>query len=1744
MKFLCLFFIYILSSSLTYQFSSTSQTPLSPFDVENVSTSPHYDQTISIDVHSDNPFDYMKTKKDLIDLYIKPLRFKQSDTTPSSSVSPKATRPKASSVTNNKEETMLSQKVIKSISASSNYKEIKDGNIEVYSADNILGENNDNKFWCSLGNHEMNDIIVVNIDFDISYRLSSIYINWAFAPGQFKIIGSNKDDKSDLFTIIDWRYSIKNTDMTWWKNEIGNASTRWKHKSFDEYITLSFPTFTKHISILLRYPFNDYFGIYSIKFYTKTSTTSILKQIDSMQCLSTLNGQFTEGTPLVATDCISSISEGDGRNVFNINIDNTIRIDDKCLTIRTNDINPVTLESCAKSEAFGDDRSKWTIMSDGRIRSNKESDICIDVDISNVIIDKENIVVKANSESDDGNHPASNVVSSSIEDYWSSDIVKDIAVFEVYFTKYTVMLSDITISWKFPAKSFKVFVLYSDANWEMIYKTTSNKLAVTTINIKNSDINGIKIIMKESAMKVNDNNVYAINNIAFNTGAKKLMKTSCSNNLMSSMFEIIDVEKRPSNIEYNTSMSKLRNSMTKMLSTQTAYTKMPSMLLALKEKAIKLKKSIENIDNNIYEIKKSFENFYPENKIEPKTEQKLYSLGSSLFSPSTSCHRIKKSFPSKRSGYYYIKSECMANAIKVYCDFENHSKDIYLFKQHKKVLKDKNDVRNICSSIGMEPIEIKSSSMLKSIAKLIEDNTIESSDISSIVPLAYDYSCDSGECARNYRSFNSDKSSTITDIIDLYVKENRNIFADDIDVNVDVVNVFGISKRNNEFTSTKVKRTISYIVCSTNKDENEVDKDYIDLNCDDNLRGEQYSNYEIYSSLKFLCPNHCDIAISGNTVYGTDVYTDNSSICKAAIHSGIITNEGGFVVVEMTPGEDSYKGSERNGIVSKDYKGKWDKSFKVKQYKPLCNGDNDSERQSSFLEISSNLDEIKEKINFLKKMKRIIDSKKNENNEEIRLIMKKIKSDLEKKVNTLISFKQNNTSFNDERKKLIYNDIMNTKNVSSIQKIIQTPIRKSPMSTTVYINYLYNEYKRILSSLTTTKTFSDELKRYIGETISRIDNLKSDVDLGVDIQNKKISKVDLKITSLMKMLFEIDKTINNKLKSTEFAIKESSAKLTSYKIREAFIETYTESDIDTHWRVFNSKKGKGEKSKWVYYDYNIDGHLKVIKQTGSFVDSRSGSHLILRNHQYYDFELTFSVLIKDDSAFGTAFRYIDEFNYYIFEISNKDGGFKRIRRFNKGVPNVIDIKNDGGFIQNKWYYIKIRCIQNNIEVYMSEEANRNDLQFRINDNYFVSGTIAFASQGVHYLLIDTVSVVPLQCSTTNANVFSTETSKYSTLTPTCARFRETFKHGFNDRWRSIDPPNCETCPSIWKKENNVDNRDTLLKQSVLVRTSNPDNEGAIYVLKKEEKICTKGKFTISIKPLDDDGIIGIVFRYNNGNYYTLEMSKKYVRIRKKIIDKFMLVGISSDHGYQKGKWMKVILTMNNDMFNVFITKDENLEVPMKVFPHNIIDNDLLTGVIGISTYNTRALFADIDLSAYNDDSLFISTPPKNFLSSKVSPTNFERANRNILNFSWKKCLNNPFESTRKKFCNVLFLAKNDISNCENDFCKTCCDKLVDKTNPAHKYLCNKQCNNYTGGAADDSTWKSCIEPQNPERSIYNYCESGFAGDFYKEKKCKVDMCNACCVSTDTKKGGETMSDEGLRKCYEKCSDTFMKIKQK
>jgi len=66
----------------------------------------------------------------------------------------------------------------------------------------------------------------------------------------------------------------------------------------------------------------------------------------------------------------------------------------------------------------------------------------------------------------------------------------------------------------------------------------------------------------------------------------------------------------------------------------------------------------------------------------------------------------------------------------------------------------------------------------------------------------------------------------------------------------------------------------------------------------------------------YTCPKYG----AASNVWGTDVYTDDSSVCTAAVHAGRITLAGGgSVTIEMRPGQDSYAGSTRNGITSSAY---------------------------------------------------------------------------------------------------------------------------------------------------------------------------------------------------------------------------------------------------------------------------------------------------------------------------------------------------------------------------------------------------------------------------------------------------------------------------------------------------------------------------------------------------------------------------------------------------------------------------------------------------------------------------------------------------------------------------------------------------------------------------------------------------------------------------------------------------------
>ena len=60
-------------------------------------------------------------------------------------------------------------------------------------------------------------------------------------------------------------------------------------------------------------------------------------------------------------------------------------------------------------------------------------------------------------------------------------------------------------------------------------------------------------------------------------------------------------------------------------------------------------------------------------------------------------------------------------------------------------------------------------------------------------------------------------------------------------------------------------------------------------------------------------------AIQQGAVWGTDTYTDDSGLCRAAVHAGAIPFAGGVVTVARLAGRQIYPGTSRNGIQSSDY---------------------------------------------------------------------------------------------------------------------------------------------------------------------------------------------------------------------------------------------------------------------------------------------------------------------------------------------------------------------------------------------------------------------------------------------------------------------------------------------------------------------------------------------------------------------------------------------------------------------------------------------------------------------------------------------------------------------------------------------------------------------------------------------------------------------------------------------------------
>jgi hypothetical protein len=75
------------------------------------------------------------------------------------------------------------------------------------------------------------------------------------------------------------------------------------------------------------------------------------------------------------------------------------------------------------------------------------------------------------------------------------------------------------------------------------------------------------------------------------------------------------------------------------------------------------------------------------------------------------------------------------------------------------------------------------------------------------------------------------------------------------------------------------------------------------------------------------CPSGCNMTVG--SLWGTTVYSDDSTICPAAIHAGVLSTAGGEISITIEEGRASYPASTQNGVTSAAW-GQWNRSFSVR----------------------------------------------------------------------------------------------------------------------------------------------------------------------------------------------------------------------------------------------------------------------------------------------------------------------------------------------------------------------------------------------------------------------------------------------------------------------------------------------------------------------------------------------------------------------------------------------------------------------------------------------------------------------------------------------------------------------------------------------------------------------------------------------------------------------------------------------
>jgi len=364
-----------------------------------------------------------------------------------------------------------------------------------------------------------------------------------------------------------------------------------------------------------------------------------------------------------------------------------------------------------------------------------------------------------------------------------------------------------------------------------------------------------------------------------------------------------------------------------------------------------------------------------------------------------------------------------------------------------------------------------------------------------------------------------------------------------------------------------------------------------------------------------------------------------------------------------------------------------------------------------------------------------------------------------------------------------------------------------------------------------------------------------------------------------------------------------------------------------NWEIYEEAGATEAPSNWAVKV--VDGRNALLQGSNIYTglpESDSPARATWATYvggDWVDLTLELDMYPTDDDIPGVLFRYVDENNFYVFDMngqaSRTTGEFGRLRKCVNGEYIELDRQNQTVYTKNAWLGIKVEAVGNSIKISVD-----GSLLIDVADDAFDRGTIGVSSWGMNTVTFDTISV-----DGTVIDDFE-DVDVGGPVVPD---------------WIIYDEPGANSSPSNW-------NVVEVGGQIAIVESSNiyGDNNSRGSWIYYENGNWSNAVFEVDMLALDDD-IPGVLFRYvDENNFYVFDMNCQasrdyghFGRLRKCVEGEYTELGYLVEIIFEKddGIWHHIEIEMLGS--NIKVSVDDK-----KLF--DVTDADISSGSVALSSW--------------------------------------------------------------------------------------------------------------------------------------------------------------------------------------------------